>query len=150
MCINREKLKMLFFEAKDHCRCLYYNVTGQPQKYIDTKLKLLNGGEDVFIMFRENMEWVRQTAAKSNISESVVIDRLVGEGFAERKEDGSVYFIPYGHNLQFLLKEENMRRDLEDKIKSRLSAYRGEKQYLWKVEVMLPIGKIISDILIKN
>ena len=142
--INQKKMEMIYIEAKDHCRCWCYDVTGQPQRYIDEKLKLLNGGKRVFIIFRENKEWIAKKALVNRVSEDVILNGLINSGFARKNNDGSIYFIPYGHNLDFLLKENNIQRGLEDKVRSRLENYVGEKQYLWNVSIMLPIDKLIK------
>jgi hypothetical protein len=143
--INSKKLQMFYVEAKDHCRCNYYEVTGQPQRYISNKMKLMNEGKDVFIIFRENLKLIRERAEIRNVSEESIIGKLINDGFARKKSDGTLYFIPYGHRLTYLLKEENMRKDLECKIKSKLDRYYGEIQYLWRISSMLPIDVLIKQ-----
>ena len=145
MAIYEKRLEIIFFEAKDHCRCLYYDVTGQPQRYINEKLKLLNGGEKVYILFRENMDWVEKKAKLKGVSVESIIDGLEREGLVKKREGEDLYFVPYGHNLRFLLQEENMRVDLEDRIPTHLGKYKGEKSFLWKVNKMLPIDQLLKQ-----
>jgi hypothetical protein len=143
--INSKKLQMFYVEAKDHCRCTYYEVTGQPQRYINNKMKLMNEGKDIFIIFRDNIKLIKERAIARKISQEYLTEKLINDGFARKNSDGSLYFIPYGHRLTYLLKEENMRRDLECKIKSKLDRYYGETQYLWKISSMLPMDKLIQQ-----
>jgi len=145
MAIHEKRLEIIFFEAKDHCRCLYYDVTGEPQRYINQKLKLLNGGARVYILFRENMEWVEKKAKLRGVSIDNIIDQLEKEGLVKKRDGGGVYFAPYGHNLKFLLQEENMRTDLEDRIPTHFGKYKGEKSFLWKVNKMLPIDQLLAQ-----
>ena len=147
--VYKSKLRLVYIEAKDYARCVYHQVTGHAKRYIDGKLKLLNGGDNVFMIFRENMELVEERVKISSSSKDDIIDDLIEEGVASRREDGSIYFVPYGHRLSFLLRDENMMKDLEKRVPCRLSQYRGEGQYLWKTEVMLPIDKLIEQEIIK-
>jgi len=136
--------KIYGFEAKDHGRCLYYQVTGYPKSYIDDVLAKFNNGENAFIIFRENMEVVNGRADIWKSTPDKVLDVMCEEGFAIRRDDGSINFVPYGNRLSVLMRPENMRTDLEPKILSRLRKYNKEQQYLWKISSMLRLDDLVE------
>jgi len=145
------------FDAKDFARLGRYDVTGLPQKYVDERLKVKDQGRGLFVVFRDNMEWVTQRAKAWKISNEKVLSYLEKDGFAKKTEKGW-YFVPYGNELSFLMQEENrwIEREKEDPnsprnpIRSHLSKYRGALQYLWKMKAMLPLDKMIDEKILKN
>jgi len=148
MAVNPATSQVSFIEAKDNCRCLYYDATGQPKKYVDEKLRLLNGGDRVFIVFRENMDWVESKAALKATTKEQVLESLATQGLAEIGLDGRPRFVPYGQSLAFLLRKENIDWSLEYRVPSKLSRYRGETQYMWPVDRMLPIGRLVREVIL--
>lgn len=142
MAIDTVNFSTMYFEAKDFPRCVCYEATGLPKRYIDEKMMLANKGSDIYLIFKEDMEWVEKKAEKKHCPTQKIIDELIREGFAEIK-NSKVHFIPYGNNLRYLMQEENQRVDLEW-IKCSMNQYKGEDQYLWKISSMLPISKLLE------
>lgn len=143
--INMRTHKNYDIEAKDCCRCHCFDATGLPKRYVDEKLRLLRNGEDVFLLFRENWSFIKGRAERRNISEEVVAEGLEREGLVKRLPDASLYFVPYGHRLSVLMEKENMRIDLESRVRSHFKNYFNECQYLWKTSCMLTIKDLIKQ-----
>ena len=151
--VNVIKKEMLFIEAKDDSRCLYYDVTGLPQRYINNKLQLLNGiirPDKIFIIFRENSTWIKGKAILKKVHPNIIIEQLINAKLAckipntdNTNNTNNIEFIPYGNNLEILMK--NKETYLENIIKTKFKGYEGEKQYLWPINVMLPITKLIEE-----
>jgi len=145
MAIDKIHKQILFIEAKDNCSLVKVKATGEPKEYIHERLNLLNNSENVFIIWRENHKYVEQLAQFKNTAPKYVINQLVNEKRAIVKPDGSLFFIPYGHSLKFLLQPENIRTDLAY-IKSMKTKYYGQTQYLWNTSLMLPINELLENV----
>lgn len=135
--------KSFQIEAKDWASLLKWEATGLPQKYIDNKMMLAKQGEDLIILFRQNMDWVNAYSKYHKISVARILNHLESIGLAQQLANKEWYFFPYGNFLNTLMKKEHRRLDLEGKVLSRLNSYRGQKQYIWTLKAMINLPMLI-------
>jgi len=120
-----------FIEAKDFASLVFYDCTGLPQVYVDTKLKPF-GMRNVYLVFKENIEAV---------TERIRHDKEVFFVKTIKKDGVKQYsYIPYGERLDILMRNRNF--EAEEKVKSKLSQYRGEQQYIWNLKACKPIKQV--------
>ena len=116
-------------------------------------MQLLNGiirPDKIFIIFRENSTWIKGKAILKKVHPNIIIEQLINAKLAckipntdNTNNTNNIEFIPYGNNLEILMK--NKETYLENIIKTKFKGYEGEKQYLWPINVMLPITKLIEE-----
>jgi len=132
-----------FFEAKDHGRLVYpqhRNGTGLPMRYIDFKLKYL-GIDDVYIVFRDNVQILDAVAEKGRCSRTEAIAIM---GFCKTESDGVPVFEPYGERLSVLM--EHRLPSSEERCKSIFRQYYKESQYIWDIRYMKGLDTLIDSI----
>ena len=147
MLIDPICFRPLFVEVKDFPRCYYYETTGLPKRYINERMMFANKGKDLFLIFQDCIEFIKDRAEKGKTRRSFqyVLDFLVDKGFARINEDKSIYFVPYGNKLDVLMRPENQIPHLEDKVKSRFNQYYQDEQYLWKIDSMMLIDDLVKN-----
>lgn len=144
---NEPEYKSIHVEAKDFPSALKWNITGLPKRYIDQKMMLAKGGEDLILLFRQNTEWVEKYASYHKMSKESIFMFLEHKSLAKKLNNGKWYFYPYGNFLSTLMRKEHRLINLESSVKSHLSAYKGEEQYLWKLDSMYNFPMIIKFII---
>lgn len=139
------KYKRVFnFEIKDFGRCYAYEATGLPKGYIDERISLSDGGKNVIIVMRDNMEVVEGIAKYRHCSTEDVILQMKNKGLVIETEKG-VRFVPYGNNLYHLMKEENRDHIAEKNVPSRFKKD-PQGQYMWKLSGFLLLPDLVKAI----
>jgi hypothetical protein len=141
MVIHSHLRRVCHIECKDFSRCLRYDATGLPKSYIDNRMNLLDGGVNVVLVFRDNIKWFREKVEKINVSEDFLFEKLKSEGFMD-KVNGEYVFVPYGNKLSFLM---NNVMGLE--IHSKFKQHKGECNYMWPTNVMIPLPQLPMEII---
>lgn len=116
-----------FIEAKDFGAAIFHDCTGLPRRYIDERMIPL-GQRHVYMVFRENKETISQRIKHKK--------KLF---FTE--VNGSKYkVIPYGERLDILMRNRNAKA--EEKVKSKLSSYYDQPQYMWNLPACKPMIEV--------
>jgi hypothetical protein len=130
-------------EAKDFCRLVRYEATGLPRSYVDEKLSKVDDG-NLILLLCDNMVYVEEKAKRDRVSKEEVLKRLEAKGLAKRGLAGWE-FVPYGNKLSTLM-SKHVDPVLSERIKCGFASYKGQKQYIWRMEGMHPLPKIIEAI----
>jgi hypothetical protein len=139
---SRENFKI---ECKDFSRFGAHEMIGVPRRYIEEKAIFFNY---VIFIFRYNIKVLQSFVnfhKYRNIDEA--IQDSLNKGFLSMK-DGKIVYTLWGNRLDILLRPENRMIDKEGQknyVCSDLGKYRGEKQYLFKIDSMLLIDDLIEQ-----
>jgi len=117
-----------FVEAKDFGSMIFYDCTGLPREYIDKKMIAL-GSRHVYLVFKENRETIKGR-----------IEHERDLFFVHKLSNGKIRPIPYGERLDILMRNRNF--EAEGKVKSKLSSYYDQPQYVWNLSACKPMRDV--------
>jgi hypothetical protein len=148
-CYNEWKI-----EIKDFCRMVYYNCTGLPVRYVN-KLNLCNTG-DLVIILRDNYELIKSRLDKlkeyHGKKDIDILEEFCSNGLCQKfihQEKQYYRFIPYGNRLNVLMRD-HINEGLSKRIKSDWENYKNEEQYIFNLEGMIPLPKLIQQLKIMS
>lgn len=154
--VMNSRLKIdCYVEYKDFPQCIFYPLTGLPKRYVDKMIELVDI-DRLIIVFSDCNKYIKNwceikpynsffcRAWNKEKTRENLIQEMEEKGFAKRKPDGNVDFIPYGNFLPVLM--ENIGSS-KNPVLCKWKKFEGEEQYLWKMEVMKPIPVLVEEMI---
>ena len=146
--------KVNHIEFKDFSQAHCYNATGVPKIYFD---RIMSASKDpLFFIFKDSVTTLigrKERAIRANVQWDIKRytsdDNVVKETpFVEGTFKQPIFHF-YGHRADYLMEKCRHTRAEEVCGCEFLGQYKGQKQYMWKTNMMLPLD-VILDCLVKE